>query len=230
VTHARRRTGRPSSFSREQLISAALEIGPHGLSLRAVADLLRVPHTTVYNHVKSTEELGRLVLSDQVTKHELELVPPPDAPWDVWLETFAERTYAKLAAAQGWLQFWSPQLHVSPRTLESADRLLARMVDAGFTIEAASRAFSCVSGVVSEAASVRGRRAALQPANDYFTGLSAEDYPWIAAAVRPGSEDEDEAQFRFNLRCALEGIRAASGRAPVQVRQQRELEAGASER
>ena len=63
------RLGRPSSFERDELVAVALELGPDNLALRNVAEALGVPRTTVYNHVRSPDELGQLVLSSILNDH-----------------------------------------------------------------------------------------------------------------------------------------------------------------
>ena len=49
------RLGRPSSFEREELIAAALELGPDNHALRNVAEALGVPRTTVCQTRRSAD-------------------------------------------------------------------------------------------------------------------------------------------------------------------------------
>ena len=114
------RLGLPSSFERDELVAVALELGPDNLALRNVAEALGVPRTTVYNHVRSPDELGQLVLSSIFAS----LAAPPGAPssgerWESQLEAFALRHRETLLAAGPWVRYYDPNVHI---TRESPSR------------------------------------------------------------------------------------------------------------
>jgi TetR/AcrR family tetracycline transcriptional repressor len=208
-----RRGGRRSSFEQSELIAVALALGPDDLDVRSVADALAVPRTTVYNHVKSPEELGRIVLSSLLdTRHDAATGRLDDAPpWQGELESFALRVRDRLLAAGPWLRYYDPDVHIAASTLRDADRLIGKLVDAGFAVETAGHALSLITSVVNTAVEEHGRKVARAPGNEtYLTRFSEEEFPWIAAARVVDDPAREEDQFRFNLRCALAGIAASS--------------------
>ena len=161
----RPRAGRPPRFERDELIAAALEVGPDHLALRDVSVVLGAPPTTIYNHVRSSDELGRLVLASLLATEPATSWPLGDEhPWPTLLADFAVRTRAALFAAGSWLKYWTPGIAAAP--VRRADRLIARLVGDGFTVEAAGHALALVHAVVQDSVSyhayvagnARGRR------------------------------------------------------------------------
>jgi len=203
-----RRRGRRSSFERSELIAVALELGPDNLDVRSVAGALAVPRTTVYNHVGSPEELGRLVLLALLdTPPERANESLDNGPWQAQLEAFAVRLRDQMLSVGPWLRYYDPDIHVVGAAVRDADRLIGRLVDAGFTVETAGHALTLVNVVVNEAVGAHGRNITRGPDESTFlTRLSEDDYPWIAAARVVDEPAREEDQFRFNLRCALAGI------------------------
>ena len=85
-----RRRGRRPVVSREDLVAAALRLGPDRLALQDIANELGVTRTSLYYDVRDQAELGRLVLSELIDKtHESHQLPSSDATWEVWLEDWA---------------------------------------------------------------------------------------------------------------------------------------------
>src|SRR5579862_3505070 len=104
IAQTGRGRGRPVTIEREQLVAAALELGPDNLALRDIAEALAVPRTTVYYHVRSPTELGRLVLSTLLaTGRGAPSLRVDDEPWQAQLESFARRQRNGLLAAGPWL-------------------------------------------------------------------------------------------------------------------------------
>ncbi len=89
INEARPRPGRPPRFGLDELVRAALEIGPDALTLRAVSEVLGAPPTTIYNHVRNSEELGRMTLESLVADAFPVLWTADDEnTWRVLLEDF----------------------------------------------------------------------------------------------------------------------------------------------
>ena len=77
----------------EDLVAAALRLGPDRLALQDIANELGVTRTSLYYDVRDQAELGRLVLSELIDKtHESHQLPLSDATWEVWLEALGEGT------------------------------------------------------------------------------------------------------------------------------------------
>ena len=210
----RPRAGRPPRFERDELIAAALEVGPEHLALRDVSVVLGAPPTTIYNHVRSSDELGRLVLASLLATEPATPWPLGDEhPWPTLLADFAVRTRAALFAAGSWLKYWTPGIAAAP--VRRADRLIARLVGDGFTVEAAGHALALVHAVVQDSVSYHAYVAGNARADGVATlldSLDAAEFPWIAAADKLDDPDHEEARFRHNLASAIDGIRAAFDR------------------
>src|SRR5438128_7599969 len=104
-TPTERRRGRPAGFAPHELIAAARALGPDRLALRDLADALGVPRTTVYNHVRSPDEVGRLVLASLMTE-ELATsawMPHPRASWRTWLDAYAVHVRTAVLDTGAWL-------------------------------------------------------------------------------------------------------------------------------
>jgi AcrR family transcriptional regulator len=196
-------------LDQEKLVAVAVSLGPDRLTLREVADTLGVPRTSVYNHVRSPQALGQLVLSSILDRFEAHPFQPSRSPsWVAQLEAFADRTRAELLAAGPWLRFFNPELHWRRGTLRRADQLLKVMVEAGFSAQAAGRALSLIIAVIQESV-MRGPRLRRARAefDHYLHQLDHGEFPWLAAA-HSSADYEGEEQYQFNLSCTLTGIQA----------------------
>ena len=151
------RVGRPSSFERDELVAVALRLGPDDLAVKRVADALDVPRTTVYNHLRSPSELGKLVLSSVLAAVEGDDVTLAGDGWDARLEAFAVHQRDALLAAGPWLRYYDPEVHITSASLRAGDTVLGSLVAAGFTPEAAGRAVIMVLNLVQESVRVHAR-------------------------------------------------------------------------
>jgi AcrR family transcriptional regulator len=208
IAEAGRGRGRPVTVEREQLLAAALDLGPDNLALRDIAEALGVPRTTIYYHVRSPTELGGLVLSALLAAGRR--APgncAEDETWQTQLELFAVRQRNGLLAAGAWLRYYDPAIHIGPETLREADQLIGLLVEVGFPVEEAGHALGLITAVINESVAAQGRnldRSASQA--QYLLHLSADEFPWIAAARGVGDPDREEEQFRYSLARAIDGI------------------------
>ncbi|MCU1373240.1 MAG: Tetracyclin repressor protein [Actinomycetia bacterium] len=212
-----KRRGRPPSFSRQELVTAARQLGPDGIGLQPVAAALGVSRTSLYWHVRDQDELGELVLAELV--HEAstgDWAPPEDAGWEVWLDAYARSLRTTLLAGGAWLRYGSGRFFYSRRTLRNADHLLAALLAAGFAIEEASHAFEFVSEVVQ--ANVRATTGADLPREAgrdsllaELRSLDADDVPNLRHAVVVSDGTSHDRQFEYDLATALAGIAARAG-------------------
>jgi AcrR family transcriptional regulator len=200
--------GRPRRFDEDDLIQTALAFGPDQLALGAVSDALGAPRTTIYNHVRSTDELGRLVLASLLGRA-FDRLPDVDRtqPWPELLTNFADEMRTSMCAAGPWLRYLSANL-VRP-VVRRADAIIEALVGQGFTVEAAGNAVGLVHSVVLDSvnfyAALTGSSDPIVP----FKMFDADDVPWIKAAHSRASDLAGEARrYRYNLTCAVEGIRA----------------------
>jgi TetR/AcrR family tetracycline transcriptional repressor len=209
-----KRRGRPPSFTRKELITAARELGPDGIGLQQVAAALGVSRTSLYWHVRDQDELGELVLAELV--HEASVgdwTPAYDADWQVWLDAYARTLRTTLLAGGAWLRYGTGRFFYSRRSLRNADHLLTALLAAGLDIDEATRAFGFVSEVVyanvrattdAEIPREAGRDALLAE----LRALHADDVPNLRRAVTVIDRTSLEMQFEYDLATALAGIAA----------------------
>src|SRR3954451_5054244 len=202
--------GRPPSFTRDQLIAAARRLGPDGIGLQAVAEELGVARTSLYWHVRDQAELGELVLAAIVEEASVgDWTPAGGSTWDQWLEAYARTLRRTMLAAGAWTRYGTGRAFYSRRALRSADKLLAALVDAGFSIDEAGRAFGFVTEIVY--ANVRATTGGpVAPARNAFLAemqsFDDDDVPMLREAVELRTRTTPEMQFEYDLACALAGV------------------------
>jgi AcrR family transcriptional regulator len=204
--------GRPPSFSRDELIAAARRLGPDNIGLQAVAEELGVARTSLYWHVRDQAELGELVLAAIVDEASVgDWTPDDDATWQDWLEAFARTLRRTMLAAGSWVRYGTSRAFYSAHSLRSADRLLGALVEAGFSIEEAGRAFGFLTEIVYANVRASGGRP-VAPARNAFLAemqaIDAEDVPYLIEAVELRKKTTPDMQFEYDLACALAGIAA----------------------
>lgn len=207
------RRGRPPSFTRDELVEAARNLGPENIGLQNVAKELGVARTSLYWHVRDQSELGELVLASILSEEVTQEWASADAPWDVWLEAYARMLRGTLLRGGDWLRYGTSRLFYARGALVNADRLVGALVQGGFTIEEASFAFTMVSELVF--ANVRSHANAgipEQQGRDAFLAsvrsVDREDLPHLRAALKARGDISLDMQFEYDLACALAGIRA----------------------
>lgn len=212
-----KRRGRPPSFSREALIATARRLGPDGIGLQQVAAALGVSRTSLYWHVRDQDELGELVLAQIVDEVNMDDWAPGDgAAWDAWLDAYARVLRRTLLVGDGWLRYGTGRLFYSRQGLEMADHLLAVLLDAGFELEEASRAFVFVSEVVyanvhASAQAAFPREAGRDEFLRELRSLDRDHVPVLREVAKAIGRTSPEMQFEHDLAAALAGIAARAG-------------------
>ena len=126
----KRRRGRPSKISREQILGTAKNLDPEHLTMPEVAKILGVKTPALYHHFSSREaligEIGRQLFSDMP-------VPEPDpANWRGWLHDINMRLYRFIIANPLLIEAAdSPQGFLS-LTLPLCEAILDTLQRAGF--------------------------------------------------------------------------------------------------
>lgn len=186
--------GRPRAFNDDDLIRAALELGPDRLSLGDVAAALGVPRSTVYNRVANPEDLGALVLSSRLESVlDTGWSAPAQGDWRDCLRSWVLHLRAAMLAGGPWIRYFQAERHLDARALMHAEIVLERLVAEGFSVAQAGRAIGLVVSLYRDSAVVRASRV--------IAGLDAND---------PANE---QAQFDYNLDRALDGIACTLRRA-----------------
>jgi AcrR family transcriptional regulator len=208
------RRGRPPSFTREELIAAARRLGPDAVTLPALAVELGVARTSIYWHVRDRDEIGELVLGAIIDEGDTaQWTPEPNRSWNDVMESYARTTRGGLLAAGGWIRYSTPRLVLRPTQLRAMDGLVRRLCDCGFAVEDATLAYAFVFQVVlasigSTDAPVRGMHRVLMA--DLETD-DAEELATLREVVTAAATTSPDAQFDYDLDCALRGIADRSG-------------------
>jgi hypothetical protein len=138
--------------------------------------------------------------------------PEDGAGWATWLDAYARALRSSLLAGGPWLRYGVGRIFYARATLHTAERVLAVLLDAGFDLQEATRAFVFVSEVVyanvRAAAAVdvpkgRGRDSLLTE----LRSLDRDDVPVLREAARAVRTSHDM-QFEYDLGAAIAGIAA----------------------
>ena len=213
VESAPARRGRPQRISREQIVTAALELGtvqdPGALRMSDVAKALDVGPAALYNHVRDRDELLALMAARVLDETEYDdFEPAAGAVWQDWTSAFAQATRAAIVANPQLLQYVRLTSAPTGLRLDRIEHLAAVMDRAGF---ATADVQHCVQHVYTLALGEAWQQALAGDGEDpqfaeFGRGVSQRpgDLPHLAdmIAARPESDE----QFAFALDCLLAGL------------------------
>src|SRR5512145_700204 len=218
------KNARRSKLTQERVLAAALRIadkeGLEALSMRRLAQSLRVEAMSLYNHFANKEAiLDRLV--EYVTGKVQ--VPLVGTPW---------RTAMRMRAISARTVFrehpWAAALSESRSTagamgLRLCNAVLAVLSDAGFFLDLAQSAFltldSYIYGFALQEASWPIRPEQRQQAIEAFLQVTKlDDFEHVAAAAQSARKSKEsgatfyDRQFDFGLELILDGLERARKR------------------
>ncbi|WP_007510360.1 MULTISPECIES: TetR/AcrR family transcriptional regulator C-terminal domain-containing protein [Pseudofrankia] len=193
---------------------AARRLGPDAVNPAALAAELGVARTSIYWHVRDRGDIGELVLGAIIDEGEsARWSPQPDGSWNAVMESYARATRAGLMAAGGWIRFATPRLVLGRVQLRAMDGLVGRLRACGFSIDDATRAYAFLFQVVlasigSGDAPVTGMHRALMTE---LEAVEVDDLMTLREVVAAAAKTSPDAQFEYDLDCALRGIADRSG-------------------
>lgn len=213
------------SLSREQIVSAAIELldaeGIDALSMRKLGIRLGVAAASMYTHVASKDELVELVV-DEIYG---EVALPASGPWRAAATRFAHdlRSVFLRHPWIGSLLGEAGVAYLGPNVLRLSEAALALFEDAGFSLDDADLAFNTVMAFVigratSEAAWLTTLKRSGQSEQEWKDRLwpaaeqAVKDYPRLKklyAAQREQKPDEtNNSDFERGLDRVLDGLAA----------------------
>jgi AcrR family transcriptional regulator len=177
--------------------------------MQAVADALGVDRTALHYYVGDRDGLLELVVADLFDAELGAAELPQDADWREVLRAYAS------AVREGVLRCGVATTNFRIRGIGGsaglmlAERVLAALTGAGFSVEQAGRALTLVAGIAMSAAqdALGSDQSRLQHQTPEVARalkeLSEQDFPLLAAVVadRPGTDD-----FDFNLGIVIAGL------------------------
>ncbi len=204
-------------LSRERVLGAALEMadasGIDAVTMRALGQALGVEAMSLYNYVEDKDDLlsgmVELVLS------EFEFVAPSN-DWRSDMRAMAVSAHKALLRHP-----WATQLVLSPTSARMIstrmgyiESVLARLRDAGFTAEAASRGYHALdSHILGFTIWQLGHNLPADAPADFMETLmrqlDAETFPYLlehAAVHMEAAEGLVEGEFEFGLDLILDGL------------------------
>lgn len=203
-------------LSRERILTAAIAVadadGIAALTMRRLGGELGVEAMSLYNHVANKD-----ALLDGLVEHVIEEMDLP-RPGDDWDEAILRRAasardvFRRHPWAMGLLEQRSA--NSSPNRLAYYDAVLGSMLEAGFDIEAAVRAFSIVDAyifgfILQELALPFDDADSLDEVGTDLLEQMAEAFPHLTEATRHAMENgwDYAIEFRFGLDLIIDGIR-----------------------
>ncbi|TLM83852.1 TetR/AcrR family transcriptional regulator [Pseudarthrobacter sp. NamE2] len=216
VETRRRRAGRPSAavLDKAGITTAALELisrkGYDGLTMAALAKLLDVAPSALYNHVAAKRDV-LLLVEDHLTSL-VDVSAFGSAPWEDAVRTWAW-SYRNVFAEHTPLIPVIAVLPVTdaPQTLAMYETVSKGFLDAGFPEE------RIVSAIVALESFIFGSAYDVTAPGDIFEpGSMADANPYFTAAVRssagqPGSTGEERGKpadtaFSLGLEALITGL------------------------
>ncbi|MCE1195376.1 TetR/AcrR family transcriptional regulator C-terminal domain-containing protein [bacterium] len=212
----------PLPLNRSRVLAAAVELaderGISAVTMREVASRLGVEAMSLYNHIANKDDL----LDGMVDL----VVEQVDLPSDIvgWREAMRRRA---VSAHQVFGRHpWAPQLLDSRKTSGPSrmlylDWVLGTLVNAGFSLEGAARAFSLLDSYIYGFGMQEFNMAADSDASpeemaaQILASIPAEKYPHLHRMASQAMESgyDAEADFEFGLELILDGLetRASAG-------------------
>ncbi|MEU2794211.1 TetR/AcrR family transcriptional regulator [Streptomyces sp. NPDC007100] len=175
-TRPRRQRRDQPALSREQIVSTALELldaeGIEALSMRKLGTRLNAGATSMYSHVANKDELVELVVDEVYGEI---AVPEPGAPAD-WRADVVACSHSMRSAflRHPWVVSVlgeSGVAHLGPNMLRMTDAVLALFENAGFSLQAADRAFNTLVS--------------------YIVGISTSEAAHLTALARSGQDEQE---------------------------------------
>jgi AcrR family transcriptional regulator len=166
--------GRPRRLTVEQIVTAAHELGPQGLTMSAVAKRLGVNVTVLYGYVSSRAELIRLLTSD-VTRDKA-VVKDAGQSWPAYVAESAAALHAIFTGPGQLLQYFltgglGPEIEI-----DRTEAWLEKLTACGFTVEDALNLQRRMGEIVIGGAVTALHLRALEQAGRPFA-------PGVAAAI-----------------------------------------------
>jgi len=207
--------GRPRKFTREQLQQAALALldahGLEGLTMRALAARLGTGAMTLYNHVRSREDLEVLVTDAIVGQTRWAAGRRRD--WHTEVRVIATAMWRAVRAHPHAIPLILVRRTRSPAALDVAEALLTALARGGRSGHRLLVAFRAVSALVMGFAQVELAGPLSRRAGETATtairrvrALSPEAFPHLIEIAEAATTSDAEREFRRGLDLLLAGL------------------------
>ncbi len=208
-----RRAGRPA-LTREQIVTAALEllneVGLDALSTRRLAERLGVQVGALYWHVAGKRDL-LAAMADRIVE-EFTTRPPAEGGWEERVAQEARRLRRVMRAHRDGARVVVASIGLAPNLPAVAERFLAILREAGFSLETAAHGWDAIASFVTgfvlqeQSAPVNldelpeGVRGLVLPVDE-------RRFPNLAEWLARGQHDPDS-YFDARVALIIDGLRA----------------------
>lgn len=200
---------RPRSLTEDKVATAALAVidreGLTALTMRSVAQELRMGTMSLYRYVSDRERLERLVV--ELVLSGVDFTVPALPTWQERIAVIGERIRIAVAAHPAVVPLLLIHRHVSPGVRRSGEALLGILAEAGFSGERRVIAFRALLSYLVGALQAEE----LGPLDGAGTRALAElgaTYPHLAETARYARSVPPQREFAEGLAVLLRGIAA----------------------
>jgi AcrR family transcriptional regulator len=203
-------------LSRQRVLRAAIAhadaAGLEALTMRQLAEMLKVAPMALYRHIANKDDLTDAMID--VVFSEIGL-PSGGADWKTAMRERAISLHDVLARHRWAIGLMESSRHPGPANLRHHDAVIGKLRASGFTIAMAAHAYSVLDSYIYGFATTKlnlpfGTSAAVAAvAKDMFEPFPANEYPNLAEfiteyAMKPGYDYADE--FDYGLDLILDGL------------------------
>jgi AcrR family transcriptional regulator len=209
----RRRVGRPSQVSLDQILEAVAAIGLDRMTLHNVALALDVTPPALYRHVKSREDLVDTFVTYITARFPTPVVGTQD--WPEWARGFAYALMEMYAATPGLADYTIGQTHTSDSVLARHETSIRVAREFGFDEVGALYATRAVVEFVAGWVAREQRRNAIsaqqgvhpdEAFRNHVLTVVPDHYPQLAASLRAASKLKASGRFEFSLIALINGL------------------------
>ncbi|WP_144672268.1 TetR/AcrR family transcriptional regulator [Arthrobacter sp. U41] len=210
-------------LSRESVLRGAVAVADAGgigsLTMRSLADALKVKPMSIYHHVANKDDVLDGIVD--IVFSEIDL-PAIGGDWHAEMRRRASSARAAMRRHPWAIGLVETRTSPGPATLKHHNAVLGTLRQAGFSVEMTAHAFALIDAYVygfalSEATlPVNGPESVTEVAGRMMDQYSPEDYPHLVEftvehVMKPGYDYG--AEFEFGLDLVLDGLARSLQRA-----------------
>jgi AcrR family transcriptional regulator len=203
-------------LSRQRVLRAAIAhadaAGLEALTMRQLAEMLKVAPMALYRHIANKDDLTDAMID--VVFSEIGL-PSGGADWKTAMRERSISLHDVLARHRWAIGLMESSRHPGPANLRHHDAVIGKLRASGFTIAMAAHAYSVLDSYIYGFATTKMNlpfdtsAAVAAVAKDMFEPFPANEYPNLAEfiteyAMKPGYDYADE--FDYGLDLILDGL------------------------
>ncbi|CQR65574.1 TetR Family Transcriptional Regulator [Streptomyces leeuwenhoekii] len=213
LTGSRRPVGRRAGIDLEQIVRAARSLDVGRLTVQAVADKLGVDRKAVRHHVTDRETLLRFVALDAFSESAAAVDIPEECSWQDACRSYATAFADAVIALDALAEHLPPDASIHPRFGEPVEAVSRKLVEAGFSDEAALRSLALLNSICMAHAQDTvfvmrdGERPRRRLAQETLDGRD-QQFSTFARMVALGIDTYDRRQFDMSIDAFLLGVEA----------------------